>query len=296
MVRVGEVKRRKFFPSACHCHKAGLCLPDLNNRERDMHFTNSAGLSLAYDDIGSADLRAVVLVHGFSSNRNEGWKRTGWYAALGRRRERLISIDLRGHGDSAKPHDAAAYDHADMAGDIIELLDHLKVERASIIGFSLGARIALGAALARPDRFDHLVMGGVGARLFDRDRHQGAMAQAMLADEIEAISNPLLKSFRQFADEQGEDRAALAACSEGRSVSYEPDDLFALSVPTMVCAGARDLLAGSAEGLAEAIRGAHAVTLPGCDHFGTITHALFKGKTFDFFDGWLDVDDAPGFQ
>jgi pimeloyl-ACP methyl ester carboxylesterase len=183
-----------------------------------------------------------------------------------------------------------------MATDIVALLDHLGVARASLIGFSMGARLALTCAVDHPGRFEHLVLGGVGMRLFDPPRDMGAMGQAMREADAEAIAQPLLRSFRQFADAQGEDRLALAACSEGRSRAFAPEDLAGLRVPTLVVAGARDLLAGSPEGLAEAIPGAHAVTLPGCDHFGTITHALFKGRVFDFFDGWLEVEDPPGFR
>ena len=261
-----------------------------------MKFTNSAGIEIAFDAIGSSDLKTVILIHGFASNRLEGWKRTGWYAALGQRRERLIAPDLRGHGESARSHDPADYGHFAMARDIIDLMDHLEVGRASLIGFSLGARLALGAAIDHPDRFDNLVLGGVGMRLFDPPQLAGSMADAMTVEDPDTIAHPLLRSFRHFADEQGEDRRALAACSLGQGRSYVPDDLLAVRTPTLVCAGARDLLAGSPEGLAEAIRGSRAVSLPGCDHFGAITHALFKGKVFDFLDGWLDADDMSGFR
>lgn len=259
-------------------------------------FRPASGIEIAYDDVGGPDLRAVVLVHGFSSNRNEGWKRTGWYAALDQRKERLIALDLRGHGQSTRSHDPADYGQDAMAGDIVALMDHLGVRRASLIGFSLGAQLALGAALDHPERFDHLVLGGVGMRLFDPPRDPGAMATAMTAEDPETIADPLLRSFRHFADEQGEDRLALAACAAGGGRTLSQDDLYPVSTPTLVCAGARDLLAGSPEGLAEAIRGAHAVTLPGCDHFATITHALFKGTVFDFLDGWLDAEEPPGFR
>ncbi len=261
-----------------------------------MIFETETGIALAYDDAGAADLPTRVLVHGFASNRREGWQRTGWYAAFDTRRERRIALDLRGHGESTRSHDPADYDPSAMATDIVALLDHLGVARASLIGFSMGARLALTCALDHPGRFEHLVLGGVGMRLFDPPRDLGAMGQAMREADAEAIAQTLLRSFRQFADAQGEDRLALAACSEGRSRSFAPEDLARLRVPTLVVAGARDLLAGSPEGLAEAIPGAHAVTLPGCDHFGTITHALFKGRVFDFFDGWLEVEDPPGFR
>jgi pimeloyl-ACP methyl ester carboxylesterase len=261
-----------------------------------MLFRTPAGTEIAYDDAGSADVPARVLVHGFASNRREGWLRTGWYGAIDARRERRIALDLRGHGESIRSHDPADYGLADMAGDIVALMDHLRVERASLIGFSLGARLALACALDHPGRFEHLVLGGVGMRLFDPPRDPGAMAEAMTADDPETIGLPMLRSFRQFADAQGEDRLALAACSRGAGGSFAPEDLAGLRVPTLVAAGSRDLLAGSPEGLAEAIPGAAAVTLPGCDHFATITHALFKGKVFDFLDGWLDIEDPPGFR
>ena len=53
-------------------------------------------------------------------------------------------------------------------------------------------------------------------------------------------------------------------------------------------AGTRDQLAGPPQGLADAIPGAKAVTVPGCDHFSCIGHGLFKANVFDFFDGWLE--------
>jgi pimeloyl-ACP methyl ester carboxylesterase len=253
-----------------------------------MLFTNEAGLQIAYDDLGPPGGKTLVLVHGFSSNRIEGWRRTGWYAAIEKRGERLIALDLRGHGESTRSHDPLDYGHAAMAGDIVALMDHLGVDHASLIGFSLGARVALTAALDHPGRFDHLVLAGVGDRLLEAPRGAGQMAQAMLADDPEQIENPMLRSFRHFADEQGEDRAALAACSQASSRSLTADDLWGLRVPTLVIAGARDQMAGSPEKLAEAIPGARGVTLPGLDHFAIITNGMLKGQVFDFLDGWME--------
>ena len=90
-----------------------------------MDFTTSDGLSVSYDDIAPEGYeRAILLVHGFASNRNEGWKRTGWYAALERRRFRVIALDQRGHGQSAKPHEPDAYRRENLARDVVELIDH----------------------------------------------------------------------------------------------------------------------------------------------------------------------------
>jgi pimeloyl-ACP methyl ester carboxylesterase len=245
----------------------------------------SDGLALAYDAFGPADARkAIVLVHGFSSNRYENWKRMGWYDAIAGKGLRGLALDCRGHGE-ALPHDPSM---AAMAKDVFTLMDHAGVERAHLLGFSMGAHIALTAAMNDSGRIDHLVVAGVGGRIFEPAREPEAMAKAMEAASPDEIGDPMLKSFRHFADEQKEDRLALAACSRGPRSAITRDALAAIRRPALVIAGARDQLAGPPQGLADAIPGAKAVTIPGCDHFSMIAHGLFKASVFDFFDGWLE--------
>lgn len=254
----------------------------------------SDGLELAYDDVAPAGggERTIVLVHGFTSNRNEGWRRTGWYGAFERRRVRCIALDQRGHGQSAKPHEPGAYGREALAGDVIALLDHLGLGRVDLFGYSMGARVALAAALAAPDRVSNLILGGVGERLLEeRDGARGLespMAKAMLADDPETIEEPMLRSFRQFADEQGEDRHALAAVTAALNPPLDQAAMAALPTPVLVLAGQRDVLAGDPEGLARAFPHGRGMTIPGCDHFSAIPHALTKAAVFDFLDGLLD--------
>jgi len=252
------------------------------------HFP-SGGLSLAYDDFGKAgDPRPLILVHGFSSNRVENWRRFGWYDAIERKGLRGIAFDHRGHGESDKPHDPALYGRKILAGDILALMDHLNLERADLFGYSMGAYAALEAAISAPGRFRNLILGGVGARMFEPREMSFTMADAMKAASADDIPEPMLRSFRQFAEEQGEDLAALAACAGSANAMRDPDSLALIRAATLVVAGQRDQLAGSPQGLADLIPGAKAVTLPGCDHFSAIPHGMLKATVFDFLDGWLD--------
>src|SRR5258708_38717797 len=110
------------------------------------------------------------------------------------------ALDCRGHGESAKPHEPEKYGREAMARDVFNLMDHAGVERAHLLGFSMGAHIALAAAMSDGGRIDHLVVAGVGARLFEPPRDPDGMAKAMEAASPDDIADPMMKSFRHVAD------------------------------------------------------------------------------------------------
>jgi pimeloyl-ACP methyl ester carboxylesterase len=256
----------------------------------------SDGVTLAYDDIAPEGYeRTILLLHGFASNKDEGWRRTGWYGAFERRRTRCIGLDQRGHGQSAKLYEPDAYTRAKLAGDAQALLDHLQVPFADVFGYSMGTRTAMQLALDAPDKINKLILGGIGERLFEprqaapaADGPAMSMAQAMLAEDPATINPPMLRSFRQFADEQGEDRRALAAFTEATNPPLDREGLEKLPMEVLVVAGQRDEGAGDPEGLARIFPHGKGKTIPGCDHFSAIPHALTKATVIDFLDGVLD--------
>ena len=118
----------------------------------------SDGLSLTYDEFGPKDgKKAIVLLHGFAANRYENFKRMGWYDAVAAKGLRGLALDHRGHGESAKPHEPEKYARETMAKDVFALMDHAGVERAHLLGFSMGSHVALTAALLDGGRIDHRV-------------------------------------------------------------------------------------------------------------------------------------------
>ena len=138
----------------------------------------------------------------------------------------------------------------------------------------------------------------MGGRLFEPPRanaHGESIVTAMEAEDPASIKTEFLKSFRQFADEQGEDRAALAAFSQAFSTPLDQAALGRLDMPVLVVAGAGDELAGDPEGLARVFPHGKAITLAGCDHFSAIPHASLKATVLDFLDGMLE-DDFPPFE
>jgi pimeloyl-ACP methyl ester carboxylesterase len=265
-------------------------IPETRAQSPAMATFQSGGLSLAYDDLPPAGgaIGAVLLVHGFAGRRAKSWRRFGWYAAFARRGWRAIALDLRGHGDSDKPHEASAYARGTLTGDLVTLLDHLGIDRLDVMGYSMGAHLALGLALSHPHRVDRLILGGVGGRTLDgggpNANNSMTMAEAMRTEDPQSISGPMLQDFRRLADLQGDDRQALAACSEGQGRRVKAADLGAIAAPTLVVAGEFDEVAGDPRRLADAIPGARSVSLPACDHFTAIPHILFKAAVFDFLD------------
>src|SRR5688572_7403274 len=111
-----------------------------------MNTFDSDGVTIAYLDEGEG--APILLIHGFASNIQVNWVMTGWVDTLKRAGFRVIAIDNRGHGTSEKLYDTAVYGAAMMAEDARRLLDHLGIQRADVMGYSMGARIAAFLTLA----------------------------------------------------------------------------------------------------------------------------------------------------
>ena len=185
---------------------------------RMVQFFDSDGLRLAFIDVaphGRDRGEPILLIHGFASNHRVNWVNPRWVETLTHDGRRVIAFDNRGHGQSDKPTDPAAYHSALMAADAARLLDHLGIERADVMGYSMGARIAAFLALADPRRVRRLVLGGLGDRLVEGVGLPLGIADAMEAPSLEALTDPMQRMFRAFAEQTKSDRVALAACIRG---------------------------------------------------------------------------------
>jgi pimeloyl-ACP methyl ester carboxylesterase len=119
---------------------------------------DSNGVKIRYLTEGQGE--AVVLIHGWMSDSSM-WGRdaTGSTKLKPADGYHLIALDCRGHGQSDKPHDTAQYG-SEMAADVVRLLDHLKIKKAHLIGYSMGAFIAGKVAATHPQRVLSVIYGG----------------------------------------------------------------------------------------------------------------------------------------
>jgi pimeloyl-ACP methyl ester carboxylesterase len=253
------------------------------------HF-DSDGVDIAFIDEGEGP--ATLLVHGFASNHRVNWVSTSWLSDLTAAGRRVIALDNRGHGESGKPRDRDAYRTPIMAEDARRLLDHLRVERADVIGYSMGARIAAFLALAHPQRVRSAVFGGLGEGMVKGVGPAEPVAAALLAPSVDDVTDERARMFRLFADQTGSDREALAACITAARQVLSPDELKRIAVPVLVVVGSEDEVGGSAEALAALIPGAEAFVIAGRDHMKAVGDRQHKRAVLDFLA--RQADPSPG--
>jgi len=238
------------------------------------------GVEIAFLDEGEGE--PIVLVHGFASTKEVNWVFPGWVTTLTRAGRRVIALDNRGHGESAKLYDPAAYHSSLMAEDVRALLDHLGLGYADVMGYSMGARITAFLTLAHPKRVRSAVLGGLGIRLVDGVGLPETVAQALETPSLADVADPTGYMFRAFAEQTHSDLRALAACMRGSRQTLSPSEVGRIAVPVLVAVGSKDPVAGSPEQLAALIPGARALIIPGRDHMLAVGDRAFKTGVLEF--------------
>jgi pimeloyl-ACP methyl ester carboxylesterase len=247
------------------------------------------GLSIAWHEWDGTGV-PVVLQHGFVSSTRGNWVDTGVVDALVGAGHHVVGIDARGHGGSDHPHDARYYGEAAMAHDVRSVVDDLGVAAYDLVGYSMGAIIALLVA-AEDHRVRRLVVGGVGAGVVELGgldtRAVGstdALVHALTTDDPSSLDRSVI-GFRKMADANGSDRLALAAHASVRHAT--PIDLAAIRADALVLAGADDPLAVRPEELAATIghTGGARLELVRGDHMGALRDPRFTAAVVEHLAG-----------
>jgi len=237
-------------------------------------------VEIAYLDEGEGE--PIVLVHGFASNKEVNWVHPGWVATLTLAGRRAIALDNRGHGASSKLYDPSSYHSATMAEDVGALLDHLKIERADVMGYSMGARITAFLAVNQPARMRSSILGGLGIRLVEGVGLPESIAEALEAPSQSDVQDPTGRLFRIFAEQTKSDLRALAACIRGSRQTLSRAEVAGIRMPVLVAVGTTDQVAGNAHELAALIPGARALDIPGRDHMLAVGDKVYKAGVIDF--------------
>lgn len=225
-------------------------------------FFESQGVQIRYVDEGSGE--PVILVHGYTG-RLEGWSRAGVSDAL-LRDYRVIRMDARGHGESGKPHDPRAYG-AEMAMDVIRLLDHLGLRRAHLVGYSMGARLTGYLVVRHPERLITATLGGSPPR-----QKWDASEEARAARFIASVE----QRGRDADPDDGQDYAALAAIPRSWSDQVVSSSaLGATKVPILAIVGDQDPRLPGVTALESLIPDLTLVVVEGADHGQTMGRPEF---------------------
>ncbi len=240
----------------------------------------SDSLSLAYEVFGTG--RPVLCIHGFASSGKVNWIDTGWVETLTGAGYQAIVIDNRGHGASDKPYDPERYYPQDMARDAVRLLDHLGIERAAVLGYSMGARIAAFMAFRDEGRVACAVFGGMGINLVNGLSDGNDIIAGLRAPTLAELTHPTARQFRIFADHTKADREALAACMETSREPMARADVRRIAVPVLVAVGEADTMAGPPEALADLLPRGEAFVIPKRDHMRGTGDPRFKQAALAF--------------
>jgi pimeloyl-ACP methyl ester carboxylesterase len=217
---------------------------------------DSKGVKIHYKTAGNGE--PVVLIHGFAASAemwdNNPQTKTKVFSELAKR-YRVIALDCRGHGKSDKPHDPKLYGQ-EMVEDIVRLLDHLRIEKAHIVGYSMGAAIAGHLLVTHPERLRSVTLGG-GVPSFERSKESLALEElgAKSLEEGKGIAPVIIAGTPPGAPKPSpelaeaisrmiigsQDQKALGASVRGGiDLQVTEDQLKANRIPVLAVYGSRD--------------------------------------------------------
>ena len=241
-------------------------------------FRSFDGLRIAYRELGEG--RPVVLLHGVMGLGSQ-WIDQGPARMIADSGFRVILPDLRGHGESARPHDPAAYPPDVLADDGLALVEHLGLDDYDLGGYSLGGRITL-RMLVRGARPRRAIIAGQGLDVIDGvTTRTGGIRRTLTAIMDGAELDPEARQTAYWLKQIGADPRALVNVPDTHVVT-PIEALREIDVPTLVAIGDADGVRATADQLAAELRNSRFVRLPG-NHWTAFTAPEFGAAILDWF-------------
>lgn len=256
---------------------------------------DSNGVKIRYVTAGKGE--PVVLLHGWMGD-GQMWGRLDTNPAS--KEFQLIAVDLRGHGKSDKPHEVDKYG-AEMAEDVVRLLDHLKLPKAHLVGYSMGAIVAGKVAAAHPGRVLSIVYGGqapvltgkntadarevaVFAKAVEEGRDLGEYLMEVLPADKAKLTADQAKALAKIAY-AGKDVKAFAAAGRGiKNLDVTVEQLEKCKAPFLFIHGSKeaDATKQRAANIVQSLGRGEVKIIDGADHITTLASPVF-GKTVNEF-------------
>jgi pimeloyl-ACP methyl ester carboxylesterase len=259
-------------------------------------YFDSDGVKIHYVVQGKEDGEPVLLIHGFTTSIEGQWEPV--LKALAQD-YKVVALDCRGHGGSEKPHDPKKYG-LEMAKDAVRLLDHLKIDKAHVVGYSMGAGITLQVAARYPERVRTATLGGAGLPTPEREKLMEALADSLeqgrgLAPLIVALTP---KDKPRPTEEQikvidaallgRNDAKALAAVIRGminnKELALSDDKVKGIKVPMLAIIGEADPLRPGVDELKKRLPEVKVVVIDKADHITAFGREEFVNGVKDFLD------------
>jgi pimeloyl-ACP methyl ester carboxylesterase len=264
-------------------------------RAEDRYF-DSNGVKLRYIVEGKGE--PVLLIHGFTANIEMQWTMPGVTKSLAHDYQ-VIAFDNRGHGKSGKPHDPEKYG-MQMVEDAVRLLDHLKIQKAHVVGYSMGAMITCKLLTTHPDRLLSATLGGAGGlRDVEKDSPEMQFFE-QLGDSlargkgfgplIEVLTPPgqpkptpdQIKQINTFLTALNDTKALAAVVQSWKDMMIPDAKLKSNEIPTLALVGSMDPLKRGIDALEGHLAHLQVVVLPGDDHISAFADPKFTSALKDF--------------
>ena len=253
----------------------------------DGEFQASDGVKIHYIEAGkqSATGAPVVLIHGYTGTARGNWFSNGVAEALAAKHW-VIAIDCRGHGQSDKPHDPQKYG-PQMARDVIELMDHLKIAKAHIHGYSMGGMITGQLLAAHPERFITASFGGSGVPEVDPEW------KAKVPADKEGRDSQEDEAREKLAHHPERDEEALTAV---RAYPWKPEergriDLTKVTIPVLAINGEFDSPNAKTHRMQRELKNFKSVILPGKSHLTAIMAGYIPQEYVSALVAFIDAND-----
>jgi pimeloyl-ACP methyl ester carboxylesterase len=256
-------------------------------------YFDSDGVRIHYVVRGKEDGEPVLLIHGFTGSIEGQW---GPVIKVLAKDYKVIALDCRGHGGSEKPHDPKKYG-LEMAKDCVRLLDHLKVEKAHVAGYSMGGTIALQLAVRYPDRVRTLTLGGAGlpqpgreklmetlAESLEQGKGIGPLVVALTPKDQPRPTAEQIKVIDAFVLARNDPKALAAVVRGGinKDLALSEEQIKGLKMPALALVGEKDPVREGVDRLKEWLPGLQVVVIPKADHITTFGRPEFVTALAEF--------------